>query len=92
MKRRTGRLYHFLRMRSVYRRVMSLSAVIGTGVMTLITLVSLFIYLDSSMKLLQEREERFLSVYAGQVNSGLSEIGRELSAFAQSETVQQALK
>ena len=79
-------------MRSVYRRVMFLSAFIGTAVMTLLTVISLTIYLDSSMKLLQEREERFLSVYAAKVISEMTEIGRDLSAFAQSDAVQQALK
>lgn len=91
MRGRPGRFYHFLRMRSVYHRVQLPGVMIGTAFMLLLTLLSAFIYIRSTMDLLQEREGRYLSVYSASVNGTLAEIDREISQFVRSDEVQQLL-
>lgn len=92
MRSRRDRFYHYLRMRSVYRRVHSPAVLIGTIFMLLLTLLSAVIYIRSTMDILQERETRYLSVYSASITGTLAEIDRELSLFARDDAVQKLLR
>lgn len=91
MKGFREKMYNWLRMRSIYRRVKNVSVVIGTAAMVLITVISLGIYFNSTMELLQERETRYLSAYSTNIVSELYLVSSDTSELANCEAMQQML-
>ena len=85
------KIYNWLRMRSVYRRVKNVSVVIGTAAMVLIAVISIAIYIHSTMELLQERESRYLSAYSTNIVNELFSISSDVSELAECESMQKML-
>lgn len=91
MKAFQEKIYNWLRMRSIYRRINNVSVVIGTAAMVLITVISLGIYFNSTMELLEERESRYLSAYSTNIVNELYLVSSDISGLAGCESMQQML-
>lgn len=91
MKRFQQKIYNWLRMRSIYRRVKNISLVIGTAAMGLIAVISIVIYIHSTMELLQERESRYLSACSTNIVHELLAVSSDISALASGDAMQKML-
>ncbi len=86
------RFYHYLRRRNVFRRVNNISVFVGSVSLMLVTLLSVVIYVNTSMRRLSEREHRFLEVYSANVLSLLVQIDDEMRGYSQEPAVQALLR
>lgn len=85
------KIYDRLRMQSIFRRVNTISLIIGIIAMVLITTICIDIYIQSTMDLLQERESRFLSLYSTNISNELFSISKEISTLCNGESMQEML-
>ena len=78
-------------MQSIYHRVNTLSVTIGTTAMVLLTVICIFAYIQSTMELLQERENRYLSIYSTNLSNELFTVGKDMSLLAEDAQMQRML-
>ena len=91
MKNLRPQIYSRLRMQSIYHRVNTLSVTIGTTAMVLLTVICIFAYIQSTMELLQERENRYLSIYSTNLSNELFTVGKDMSLLAEDAQMQRML-
>lgn len=91
MEKLKQKIYRSLRMQSIYRRVNTFSVTIGAMAMVILTVICIFIYIQSTMELLEERESRFLSIYAANLSNELFTVGKDVSLLSEDAQMQHVL-